>query len=274
MSKNNRTEIERLKSLRDRLERLIDKSAGALACWPFIRKHQNRSGHKQMWANGRMRFVHRLVWEVVNGQIPTGMCVCHHCDNPACCNPRHLFLGTIADNNADRDRKGRQRSVHGTDSPNAKLTDDDIIKIISMLQQRISQQKIAEQFNVRQGTIWFIAARKSWAHLSAGAALAPRRKNSSRKTESEIIEIRRLSKLGVKQRDIAKKFSCTQSAIWRIIHRKQCERNARVEEIPVEEWDPKVRQTPREDAIAAGKCDDEECCESEGNDIEEGEAMA
>jgi hypothetical protein len=52
---------------------------------------------------------HRVIWQLFYGAIPSGMCVCHHCDNPACCNPDHLFLGTRSDNNKDMFAKGRAR---------------------------------------------------------------------------------------------------------------------------------------------------------------------
>lgn len=65
------------------------------------------NGYGAFYWGGRLRTAHRVAWEIVNGPIPAGMCVCHHCDNPRCVNVAHLFLGTNRDNVADRVAKKR-----------------------------------------------------------------------------------------------------------------------------------------------------------------------
>jgi len=83
-------------------------------CWVWnLGKYKD--GYGAVRHLGMLAKVHRLAYELWNGTIPEGLLVCHHSDNPPCCNPEHLFLGTVADNNADKVRKGRQRNGYSYD---------------------------------------------------------------------------------------------------------------------------------------------------------------
>lgn len=107
---------------------------------------------------------HRVVWALTNGPIPEGMCVLHKCDNKICCNPDHLFLGTRADNNADRDRKGR--TERGERHHGAKLTEADVIEIrIRYRAGGISQRALAAEFGIHQVNIGCIVRGETWTHL-------------------------------------------------------------------------------------------------------------
>lgn len=83
---------------------------GLSPCWVWG-GFRHKSGHGQVsFGRGRPEYTHRLSWELHNGPVPEGMCVCHKCDVPACCNPEHMFLGTRADNM--RDMWAKARGVH------------------------------------------------------------------------------------------------------------------------------------------------------------------
>lgn len=75
-------------------------------CWIWVGSVGSR-GYGQMRCNRKQKTAHRLAWELANGEIPTGLHVCHRCDNKLCVRVDHLFVGTAADNMHDRDRKGR-----------------------------------------------------------------------------------------------------------------------------------------------------------------------
>ena len=110
---------------------------------------------------------HRLVWELTNGPIQNkDLCVCHHCDNPPCCNPSHLFLGTRADNNADKMAKGRNADNRGVKNPRAKLNEDSVREIRVGLSSGNSQSELARKFGVRQAQIWRIKEGVPWSSVT------------------------------------------------------------------------------------------------------------
>lgn len=93
------------RSLDARLWKRIDKN-GPTGCWIWT-GGVNVHGYGQIMENGKNLRVHRVVWERLVGPIPSGMILCHACDWPPCCNPAHMFVGTMQDNTQDMMQKGR-----------------------------------------------------------------------------------------------------------------------------------------------------------------------
>jgi hypothetical protein len=126
-------------------------------------------GNLRMSSTGTNIYAHRLIWEIVNGPIPSGMVVCHKCDNPACVRPDHLFLGTQAENLDDMRFKGRHYNppvLRGAAGTNAKLSEDNVREIRRLAAETdLTQKAIGEKFGITQGTVWNIINRKTWAHL-------------------------------------------------------------------------------------------------------------
>ena len=115
---------------------------------------QARGGYGKFQLVGKTVTAHRMAYELFVAPIPDGLCVLHRCDNRLCVNPEHLFLGDLADNIKDMDKKQRR----GTKS---RLTYADAEQIKQMLVDRYSQETIAKKFNVNQTTISRIKLGKS-----------------------------------------------------------------------------------------------------------------
>lgn len=105
------------------------------------------------WGSRRQMAAHRVAYELEIGSIPTGMEVCHHCDNPPCVNPAHLFIGTHADNMADMAAKGRSPSMANEKCGKTKLTDVEVDHIRLMAVQGMKQVEIARYFGIHDGHV-------------------------------------------------------------------------------------------------------------------------
>lgn len=155
-------------------------------CWLWTGTKQKKWGYGVFRVGGRSAdgktwLAHRYAYTISVGPIPEGMLVCHHCDVPACVNPSHFFIGTDADNNHDMESKGRGRHPSGADhgthrkpesirrgtaNANAIISDEDVREIRALYAGGgISQEALAGQFGVHQGTVSRIIRRTAWAHV-------------------------------------------------------------------------------------------------------------
>jgi hypothetical protein len=112
------------------------------ACVPWWGSF-NKKGYGILGRKGRQLRASRVVWEACFGPIPEGLCVLHHCDNPPCVNPEHLFLGSKGDNNRDAAVKGRSRGL-------ARLTVEQVKEIRSSTD---TQETIAARFGIAQPSV-------------------------------------------------------------------------------------------------------------------------
>lgn len=139
---------------------LIDKTE---ECWLWT-KYRDRDGYGKFMFNYKGFKACKLAYILTYGPVPDGICVLHKCDNPPCCRPEHLYLGTQADNVADRVNRGRQ--LRGESHPLTVLNNKEVLDIRRQFTGgRGEQTKLAAIYNVSLAMINRIIRRRTWTHI-------------------------------------------------------------------------------------------------------------
>lgn len=136
------------------------------SCWIWT-AYANEDGYGITSFRGRLMGAHRASWIIHYGDIPEDMRVLHHCDNPPCVNPEHLFLGTQLDNMRDCAAKGRIRSgeKRGENNPISPLKNADVFEIRRLAMTGRTRIEIAKEFGVCRQSIDAIVNRETWTHI-------------------------------------------------------------------------------------------------------------
>ena len=148
-------------SWKDHIHHQLDKSSEA-GCWEWMNA-RDQHGYGVVRKDGRNQRVHRVLWELECGPIPPGIHLCHQCDNPACANPEHLFMGGQQENLRDASAKGR--TARGDGHGSAKLYSRDIPLIRAMADGGWSYAEIARHYRVSGNAIKDIVTGVTWAHI-------------------------------------------------------------------------------------------------------------
>jgi hypothetical protein len=130
-------------------------------CWEWV--CNKRGGYGRFRIEDKLYTATRLMWRLTHGTDPAGQLVCHTCDNPACCNPSHLFLGSDAENNADKEQKARGKHPVGEANGLSKLSEEDVIAIYTSTG---THRSVANQYGVTGENIAAIRKGKTWTHVT------------------------------------------------------------------------------------------------------------
>lgn len=194
-------------------------------CWPWRGQVNNGAGRLKL--RNRTMIASRLAYAFANGADPYPWLVCHKCDNPSCCNPAHLFLGSPKDNMQDMLAKGRyrplrgdqhglrrnpERAARGERAGGAKLTETQVAEIRARYQPGgVTQDQLAEEYRVTRRTIGMIVRGERWAHLPVPEGISYKmrqvqhgsRNGSAKLDEQAVAAIRVAHRGGVPAKEIA-----------------------------------------------------------------------
>jgi hypothetical protein len=143
-------------------ERFWEKVLIGDGCWEWTAS-RNKRGYGRM-GNGQRASVlaHRASWELAHGPISDGLHVLHRCDNPPCVRPGHLFLGTDADNGADKAAKGRAADKSGAKNGRAILTPAQVASLRSDIASGLTERAAAKRYGIGKSQAHNIASGAHW----------------------------------------------------------------------------------------------------------------
>ena len=147
-----------------RFEAKVNRTEG---CWLWT--GQTKDGYGQFAVNQKKIGAHRVAYFLKHGPFDYNLLVCHHCDNPPCVNPEHLFLGTDRDNTDDMIKKDRH--AYGQRLPQTKLKEEDVLEIVRRCKNNSWKhngriEEVAKEFNICAANIYSILDGRSWSHLT------------------------------------------------------------------------------------------------------------
>lgn len=151
------------KQVADEVEkRIYDKLSKGVGCWIWKGKFFN-SGRAKITFGKRNHLVSRLIYVLKYNKLIHGLKVCHSCDNPACVNPLHMFIGTNQDNSSDMVAKGRQ--AKGEANGGCKLTEAQVLSLRKEFSSGATRASLARKYKISWTQAAYICNGKSWKHL-------------------------------------------------------------------------------------------------------------
>lgn len=132
-------------------------------CWNWM-KGKTSAGYGHLWWFDKVKYAHRVAYELIHGEIPAGKIMGHKCDNPSCVNPNNLFVTNGKGNSEDMVAKGR--SMKGEKQPMSKFTNQQVLDVRAKYATgNYTLQKLADEYGVWPPAIHKIVNFARWKHL-------------------------------------------------------------------------------------------------------------